>query len=99
ELRVLDLAAPSARPDLGAHRITAVGHAHIDSAWLWPIRETVRKTARTFANVTALAADYPEFVFACSQAQQYAWAKARYPEIYERIKLAVKAGQWVPVGG
>ena len=32
-----------------AHRITAVGHAHIDSAWLWPVRETARKCARTFA--------------------------------------------------
>jgi len=56
-----------------AHRLSAVGHAHIDSAWLWPQRETIRKTARTFATVTALAAEYPEFIFACSQAQQYAW--------------------------
>ncbi len=82
-----------------AHTLSAVGHAHIDSAWLWPLRETERKTARTFANVTALARDYPEFVFACSQAQQYAWVKARYPEIYQRMKDAAKAGQWVPVGG
>ena len=34
-----------------AHRISAIGHAHIDSAWLWPIRETKRKCARTFSNV------------------------------------------------
>ena len=81
-----------------AHTISAVGHAHIDSAWLWPVRETVRKTSRTFANVTALAADYPEFIFACSQAQHYAWAKAHYPEIHERISAAIKSGQWVPVG-
>ena len=33
----------------------AVGHAHIDSAWLWPVRETVRKCARTFSNVVELA--------------------------------------------
>ena len=26
-----------------AHRVFAVGHAHIDSAWLWPVRETIRK--------------------------------------------------------
>lgn len=31
-----------------AHRVVAVGHAHIDSAWLWPVRETIRKCARTF---------------------------------------------------
>jgi alpha-mannosidase len=89
----------SRRAHASAHRISAVGHAHIDSAWLWPLRETVRKTARTFANVTALAEDYPEFIFACSQAQQYAWVKEHSPEVFGRIHAAVKAGQWQPVGG
>ena len=82
-----------------AHTITAVGHAHIDSAWLWPIRETVRKCARTFTNMTTLAREYPELVFACSSAQQYAWMKERRPEIFERIKKAVSDGNWAPVGG
>ena len=50
-----------------AHHISAVGHAHIDSAWLWPLRETVRKVARTVSNVVALAADNPGFVFAISR--------------------------------
>ncbi|WP_049572172.1 alpha-mannosidase [Streptomyces sp. SBT349] len=82
-----------------AHTVTAVGHAHIDSAWLWPVRETIRKCARTFTNMTALAAEYPELVFACSSAQQYAWIKERRPEIFARIKDAVRAGTWAPVGG
>ena len=93
------LAEVLARPaSASAHRISAAGHAHIDSAWLWPLRETVRKASRTFANVTALARDYPELVFACSQAQQYAWVKEHQPHIWERIKEAVAAGQWSPVG-
>ncbi|SCG01728.1 alpha-mannosidase, partial [Streptomyces sp. Ncost-T6T-2b] len=93
------LAEVLARPaSASAHRISAAGHAHIDSAWLWPLRETVRKASRTFANVTALARDYPELVFACSQAQQYAWVKEHQPHIWERIKEAVAAGQWAPVG-
>ncbi|TWP49071.1 alpha-mannosidase [Lentzea tibetensis] len=82
-----------------AHTLSAVGHAHIDSAWLWPLRETVRKASRSFANVTWLATQYPEFVFACSQAQQYDWVKKNQPKIYERIKDAVRSGQWRPVGG
>ena len=46
------LAAALGRPAYAsAHRVSAVGHAHIDSAWLWPVRETIRKCARTFANV------------------------------------------------
>ena len=93
------LADVLARPaHASAHRLSAVGHAHIDTAWLWPLRETVRKTARTFANVTALAQDYPELVFACSQAQQYAWTRDHQPQIWQRIKDAVVAGTWAPVG-
>jgi len=29
---------------------TAIGHAHIDTAWLWPLEETYRKCVRTFAS-------------------------------------------------
>ncbi|MFD7389610.1 alpha-mannosidase [Streptomyces sp. NPDC059852] len=82
-----------------AHTISGVGHAHIDSAWLWPIRETKRKTSRTFSNVTSLADEYEEFVFACSQAQQYEWVRDHYPQVWARVQESVKKGQWAPVGG
>ncbi|MET8786268.1 MULTISPECIES: glycoside hydrolase family 38 C-terminal domain-containing protein [unclassified Streptomyces] len=90
------LAAPAAP---SAHRISAVGHAHIDSAWLWPLRETVRKVARTTSNMTALVEDEPEFVFAMSQAQQWAWVKEHRPEVWARVKKAVAEGRFVPAGG
>ncbi|MEI2778363.1 MAG: glycoside hydrolase family 38 C-terminal domain-containing protein [Tetrasphaera sp.] len=90
------LAAPGAA---SSHRVLAVGHAHIDSAWLWPLGETRRKCARTFANVTALAADFPELVFACPAAQHHAWVKEDHPAIWDRVRAAVAAGAWVPVGG
>ncbi|MFG5717790.1 alpha-mannosidase [Streptomyces murinus] len=82
-----------------AHRISAVGHAHIDTAWLWPLRETVRKVARTAANMTALIEDRPEFVFAMSQAQQWAWVKEHRPEVWARVREAVAKGRFVPAGG
>ncbi len=82
-----------------AHRTVAVGHAHIDSAWLWPIRETIRKCARTFSNVVQLADADPTFKFACSSAQQYAWMKQYYPELFARITEKVRTGQFLPVGG
>ncbi|MFK0115675.1 alpha-mannosidase [Streptomyces sp. NPDC090994] len=82
-----------------AHRISAVGHAHIDSAWLWPLRETVRKVARTTANMTALLEDEPDFVFAMSQAQQWAWVRDHRPEVWARVKKAVADGRFVPAGG
>lgn len=82
-----------------AHRIVATGHAHIDSAWLWPVRETVRKCARTFSNVIALMDEHEDMVFSCSSAQQYKWIKSYYPGLWERLKEKVAAGQFVPVGG
>jgi alpha-mannosidase len=90
------LEAPAAA---SAHTAYAVGHAHIDSAWLWPVRETVRKCARTFSNVVTLMDEDDDFIFACSSAQQYAWIKDGYPDLFERIKEKVAEGRWVPVGG
>ncbi|HPZ49672.1 MAG TPA: glycoside hydrolase family 38 C-terminal domain-containing protein [Propionibacteriaceae bacterium] len=90
------LAAPASASE---HTVSAVGHAHIDSAWLWPIRETVRKCARTFSNITHLATDYPETVFGCSQQVQYAWMRDKYPAVYDRIKQAAKNGTWAPISG
>ncbi|WP_323959490.1 alpha-mannosidase [Arthrobacter sp. JZ12] len=82
-----------------AHRVHAVGHAHIDSAWLWPVRETVRKVARTFSNVLELMERNPDFVFAASSAQQYAWLKEHYPSVFERVAEKVRSGQFAPTGG
>src|SRR3954452_2252296 len=81
------------------HEIAAVGHAHIDTAWLWPLEETYRKCVRTFASQLRLMERYPDYRFACSQAQQYAWIRDREPALYARIKDAVARGQWLPVGG
>lgn len=94
------LAEVLARPAYAsAHQLAAVGHAHLDSAWLWPVRETVRKVARTFSNVLALMEEDPDFTFAASSAQQFAWLKEFYPELFERVKKQVTAGRFVPVGG
>jgi alpha-mannosidase len=94
---VADLLAAPAAPS--AHRVSAVGHAHIDSAWMWPVRETIRKCARTFSNVVALADAYPDLRFACSSAQQYAWVQEHHPHVFDRIREKVASGQFVPVGG
>ena len=83
----------------GAHHVIGVGHAHIDSAWLWPIRETVRKCARTFASATRMMDEYPEYRFVCSQAVQYEWMEEHYPALFARIRERVASGQWQPVGG
>jgi alpha-mannosidase len=80
------------------HKVTAVGHAHIDTAWEWPLREGKRKVARSWSTQLALMDEYPDYGFAASQPAQYAWMKESYPDIYRRIKEKVAAGQWEPVG-
>ncbi len=90
------LAAPARD---GTHRVVATGHAHLDTAWLWPLAETRRKCVRTFASMVGLMDSWPDFRFSCSQAQHYAWIAEDEPELLVRITEKVAAGQWVPVGG
>lgn len=74
------------------------GHCHIDIAWLWEVRETVRKTARTMANNLELMDRYPDMVFTQSQAILYDFLKKHYPEIFARIKEKIKEGKWIIEG-
>ena len=90
---------PEPAPGAGRHTLVGVGHAHIDTAWLWPLRETRRKCARTFANQLRLLERYPEHHFVCSQAAQYEWIRQDHPELFEAIRAQVAAGRWEPVGG
>jgi len=76
----------------------AVGHAHIDTAWLWPVKESVRKCARTFATQLEHLKRFPDYVFGASAALHYQFVKDRYPELYGRVRDAVKAGRWEPQG-
>ncbi|WP_433675192.1 alpha-mannosidase [Microbacterium gorillae] len=94
------LADVLARPaHASAHHISAIGHAHIDSAWLWPVRETIRKVARTTSTMAHLIDETDEFVYGMSSAQQYKWIKEHRPEVYERVRAAVAAGRFLPLGG
>ncbi|MFA6507062.1 MAG: glycoside hydrolase family 38 C-terminal domain-containing protein [Treponemataceae bacterium] len=87
------------RADASALHTTVMGHAHIDTAWLWPLRETRRKVARTFASQLDLIDRYPDFIFGASAAQHYAWVQEVYPVLFERIKKAIAAGRWEIQGG
>jgi alpha-mannosidase len=80
------------------HTIYPVGHAHLDTAWLWPLEITKKKMAHTTATQLSLMERYPEYVFVHSQASQYEWLEKEYPALFERVKAAIKRGQWEPVG-
>ncbi|RUP17557.1 galactose mutarotase-like domain-containing protein, partial [Jimgerdemannia flammicorona] len=81
------------------HKLTAVGHCHIDTAWLWPYAETKRKIARSWSAQIRLMEQHPDYQFVCSQAQQYEWLELNYPSLFEEVKQKTKEGQFQPIGG
>ncbi len=78
--------------------VHCVGHTHIDLAWLWRIKHTREKAARSFATVFRLMEEYDEYKFLQSQAQIYDYLKKDFPELYEKIKEKVKEKKWEPSG-
>jgi len=79
--------------------IHAVGHAHLDVAWLWTLDQTRQKARRTFWNVIHLMEQYPEFHFSQSQPQLYEFVREEDPLLFERIRQQVAEGRWEPLGG
>ncbi|HEY3797295.1 MAG TPA: glycoside hydrolase family 38 C-terminal domain-containing protein [Caulobacteraceae bacterium] len=80
-------------------RIALVGHAHLDTAWLWPIEETRRKARRTFSTAAELVRRHPGFVFAQSFAEYYRQLEDDDPELLAAVQAEARAGRWEPVGG
>ncbi|MEX1017450.1 MAG: glycoside hydrolase family 38 C-terminal domain-containing protein [Phycisphaeraceae bacterium] len=105
----LDATLPAARklmhdaltvPNAGdANTAYCIGNAHIDLAWLWPIRETRRKASRTFSTVLRYMERHPDYTFMQSQAQLYEWVRQHYPALFEQIRQRVKEGRWEVGGG
>ena len=83
------------------HEVSAIGHAHIDTALaLAASPRRIASASRTFSTQTRYMDEYKEFKFACSQAYQYDVIKKRNPDLYNRIRREkVKTGQFIPVGG
>ncbi len=79
--------------------ITAAGHAHIDTAWLWTLGQTRRKAGRTFYNVLRLMEQFPDYHFIQSQPQLYDFVRQDYPALFEGIRQRIQDGRWEPIGG
>ncbi|MBQ6020067.1 MAG: alpha-mannosidase [Clostridia bacterium] len=80
-------------------RVGITGHSHMDTAWLWPVAETVRKCARTYANALHLMEQYPTYTFLQSSALHGEWMKKYYPAIFDEMKKRVTEGRYEPNGG
>ena len=91
ELQSLD-----AGSDVTVH---AIGHTHIDVAWLWRLKHTREKAQRSFSTVLHLMEEYGDYVFLQSQPQLYQYIKQDAPALYARIKEKINEGKWEPEGG
>ncbi|MEK6795242.1 MAG: glycoside hydrolase family 38 C-terminal domain-containing protein [Spirochaetota bacterium] len=77
----------------------AVGHSHLDVAWLWRLSHTRGKAERTFANAVNLMRYYPQYRFTQSQPQLFQFIKEDDPSLYEEVSRRVKEGRIEPIGG
>ena len=73
--------------------LTAIGHSHLDLAWLWPIRETKRKACRTFTHQIANMRRYPDYLYGASQPQQFQFVKDSHPALYAQLQEFARRGQ------
>jgi len=82
----------------GLPKVVAVGHTHIDVAWLWTVEQAIEKSQRSFSTVLKLMEEYPEYQFLQSQPQLYDFVKERYPDMYASIKERIAEGRWEAEG-
>ncbi len=75
-----------------------VGHSHMDTAWLWTIRETIKKNARTISNQLNLMEEFPEYRFIQSSSYHSKMIEMNYPELFERMKEQIANGRYEPNG-
>lgn len=81
-------------PRPGVPTVSAIGHTHIDIAWLWTVEQTREKAVRSFSTVLRLMEQYPDYRFMSSQPVLYQFVKEQQPELYEQIKRRVAEGRW-----
>ena len=80
-------------------KVGYIGHSHLDTAWLWPVDECIRKCARTFSNALHLMEQYPEYRFFQSSALHSEWMKLYYPSIFADMQRRAAQGRYEPNGG
>lgn len=81
-----------------APEYTVFGQSHLDLAWLWPVEETMRKAARTYANQLSLMEEYPDYRFLLCEPPVLEYLKELYPNVYRRVRAKTAAGAFCPEG-
>jgi alpha-mannosidase len=78
--------------------VHAVGHGHIDVAWLWPLAETRRKAARTFFIALALMRRRRDYHYLQSQPALYDMVFEQHPALEAEVRQRIAEGRWEATG-
>ena len=81
-----------------APEFTIFGQSHLDMAWLWPVAETMRKTARTYTNQLWLMEEYPAYKFLLCEPPIAEYLRTLYPAVHARVMAKVQEGAIMPEG-
>ena len=76
-----------------------VGNAHLDPVWQWRWQEGSMEAKATIRSALDRMKEFPEFRFVCSSASVFQWVEEFAPDMFEEIKLRVKEGRFIIVGG
>ena len=82
----------------GSGQLLAVGHAHIDWAWLWRVQDTRAKVVRTLASQLSLLERYPEWVYGMSSPMMWESVDEDEPEVAARATSLAREGRIEPLG-
>nr|WP_255654269.1 alpha-mannosidase [Cohnella sp. REN36] len=85
-------------PKQSAVTVRCIGSTHIDVAWLWTLKHTREKAARSFSTVLRLMEQFPEYVFMVTQPQLYEDLERDYPQLMEQIEERIGEGRWEAKG-
>lgn len=92
--------APRGPMDLSGIDLLMLGHAHIDLGYRWDVEETIHRIAPdTFRGVLSVMDRTPGFTFCQSQMFLYAAMQRHYPELFARMRDAIRSGRWEVIGG
>lgn len=86
--------APALQGTASGLEAVVTGHAHIDTGWLWRVKDSIGKCGRTFAAQVQNIEDFPGYVFGASSAQHYEFVRANFPRLHARIRELVQQGRW-----
>lgn len=80
------------------YTVHAIGHTHIDVAWLWDLRQTREKVARSYQTALDLQSRYPKYKFMASQPYLYEMLESTRPDIFKKVCKAHNDGWWTSEG-